>query len=374
MTQSLTAPQVLQAPTWSLAVAVRLAEDGPEAAREAVTERDLADAYSESWLQCCLRKGHPDIPFEDFRPRLVPLFRETGAPFCTGFALEATTPTGEAARCEFTVHGVGSTAVRAVQRLIASGSMKASDTYYYELLANRRPMLPPTRRGEAPAVEAISVTARNPTLTYLDVLLPPLLRQARTVGAVDERSYHVFYTEEALARAERCARKGARSQPPIETGAVLIGPLCSCPETGEFFLVVSDALEVHDAEGTEFTLTYSGQSWARIQAVLRARQARPATRAQRLAGQCHGHNFLPGGGAPPCAACHQVQECSRTSVFVSLQDRTWSRAVFSRQPWQLCHLFGLNARGEQVQCLYGLRDGRLLERGYHVLPEFRPKA
>ncbi len=107
---------------------------------------------------------------------------------------------------------------------------------------------------------------------------------------------------------------------------------------------------------------------------MKARQARPATRAHRILGQCHGHNFLPAGGAPPCEHCPTAKVCSRTSVFVSPDDRLWSRAVFSRQPWQLCHIFGLNARGEGVGSLFGLRDGQLLERGFHVIPEYPPRA
>ena len=121
-----------------------------------------------------------------------------------------------------------------------------------------------------------------------------------------------------------------------------------------------------------FSLSYSGKSWARIQAVLRARQAQPATRAQRIVGQSHGHNFLPNDGAPPCELCYKQELCARTSVFVSGDDRQWCRAVFHRQPWALCHIFGLNARHDQVDSLYGLSGGRLEERGFFVIDSFDP--
>jgi hypothetical protein len=359
----------LETPHGALSVALRLDENGPEVALEGVTEADLAEAVTEAWLQCCLRKGHPDVAIDDFHPRLLPLVRKDG-PRCSGFALEIDTPSGETARCEFTARSVASAATRAAQRLLNAGGRKADETYYYELLASRRPMLPVPPHDGAEKIGTFTVTAKHPPLTYLRVPLPPLLRRARTVGQVDQRDMHVFYTEEALARTERFARKGAAQEPPIETGAVQIGPLCSCQETGEFFVVVCEALEVLDAEGTEFSLTYSGKSWARIQTVMKVRQSQAATRAHRIVGQGHGHNFMPANGAPPCEHCHKVKECTRTSVFVSLDDRTWSRAVFSRQPWQLCHIFGLNARSEQVQRLFGLCDGRLLERGFHVIPEF----
>ncbi len=359
----------LETPQGALSVALRLDENGPEVALEAVTEADLAEALSEAWLQCCLRKGRPEVPIDDFQPRLLPLLRKDGRG-CAGFALEIDAPGGEIPRCEFTTRSVASAAMRAAQRLLTAGGMKEDQTYFYELIASGRPMLPVPRRDGIDDIGTFTVTAKHPLLAYLRVPLAPLLRRARTVGTVDQRDLHVFYTEEALARTERFARKGAAHEPPIETGAVQIGPLCSCPESGEFFVVVCEALEVLDAEGTEFSLTYSGKSWARIQTVMKIRQSQAATRAHRIVGQAHGHNFMPGNGAPPCEHCHQVKECTRTSVFVSPDDRTWSRAVFSRQPWQLCHIFGLNARGEQVQRLFGLCDGRLLERGFHVIPDF----
>jgi hypothetical protein len=59
-------------------------------------------------------------------------------------------------------------------------------------------------------------------------------------------------------------------------------------------------------------------------------------------------------------------------VFLSQDDRRWTRAVFARQPWQLCHIFGLAARGDRVHGLFGLHGGRLRERGFFVLPEFDP--
>ena len=103
---------------------------------------------------------------------------------------------------------------------------------------------------------------------------------------------------------------------------------------------------------------------------MKAMESQPATRTYRLVGQCHGHNFLPANGAPPCEVCPRLAVCGRSSVFVSTDDVSWARAVFRRQPWHLSHIFGLNARRENVHGLFGLRDGRLLERGFYVVPEF----
>ncbi len=56
----------------------------------------------------------------------------------------------------------------------------------------------------------------------------------------------------------------------------------------------------------------------------------------------------------------------------------WTRAVFPHEPYALCHIFGLTARHmrpnpDEVDTLYSIRDGRLLQRGYHIIDAFDPK-
>ena len=104
--------------------------------------------------------------------------------------------------------------------------------------------------------------------------------------------------------------------------------------------------------------------------MLRARQSQPATRTQRVLGQSHGHNFLPIEGAPPCEACAHVAVCSRTTAFLSGEDRQWCRAVFSGEPWQLSQVFGQNARREGVSAFFGQKGGELVERGFHLIDDF----
>jgi hypothetical protein len=355
---------------WSLSAVIRIDEDGPEITRESVTDADLADIKSEAWMEQCLRRGHPEISLEELRIDLVPIFKKGAGNKLAGLALYVYLPENEEPlRSEFTIHALQQAGERGAERLQRSGTLKFGDNYYYEIQAKPRPG---TVATASTAEELFTVTAKHPPLAYATVALPPLLAKAKTIGTIDDRMNHVFYTEDAWAKAERFARKGGDRSPPVETGAALIGYLCSCPESGEFFTVVVDALEAVDAEQTKFSLNYSDKSWSRIQTVVRARQSQPATRAQRMVGQCHGHNFLPAEGAPPCEMCSKVAVCTRTSVFVSSDDRDWSRAVFARQPWQLCHIFGLNARSEKVHALYGLRDGRLQERGFHIIPDFKP--
>ncbi|MEM1294305.1 MAG: hypothetical protein AAGH89_03000, partial [Verrucomicrobiota bacterium] len=62
------------------------------------------------------------------------------------------------------------------------------------------------------------------------------------------------------------------------------------------------------------------------------------------------------------------------NLFVSSDDKNWTRAVFSQQPWQLCHIFGLTARKDRINALFSLHDARLMRRGYHTIPGFDPAA
>jgi hypothetical protein len=351
---------------WGLTVRVRATPDGPPLESEPLEAADLNDVRSELWQDAYLRKGYPDVPLEDLDIRLRPIFLKGKTPLCAGIALEVRTPRNETVRSTFAIDAFSEVAGRAAARARRGGRLAEEDTYYYDLVAVRRP-----ERVEGPASDApgLVLTLKHPALDIVRMALPPLFERSEPVGAADDPgTCPVFYTRSALTKAERFSRQGARVRPPIETGAALVGVLGSCPESGEFFVLVADALEATDADGSGFALEYTSKTWTRLQAVLRAMRTQPATQAYRIVGQCHGHNFPP-AEAPLCAQCHTMKICSRTSVFVSAADRDWSRAVFSRQPWQLCHIFGLSARGEEVQALFGLRGNRLVERGYYILPD-----
>lgn len=79
----------------------------------------------------------------------------------------------------------------------------------------------------------------------------------------------------------------------VESGGALFGSLAACPETGEFFPVIRDAIAVQEAEEKKFSLAYSGATWVRLQQIQRARQAAYPARADRLLGQTHGCYLLP---------------------------------------------------------------------------------
>ncbi|HUT36078.1 MAG TPA: hypothetical protein VNE39_21500 [Planctomycetota bacterium] len=363
-------PSALGART--LAVALRTEADGPVVLCQPVTEGDLFDLYAEVWLATCLRKGHPEAPLDDLRVRLVPVLEKGHDSLCLGLIIEGVGPDGATARHAFPPAAFEEVAWRASQELIRAGQLKSGDLYFYDVVIDRRPVAELTLARSAASPAPFTVTARPTPLARLSVPLPPLVERAEAVGDVGEPWVPVFFTRAALEKAERFARRGALAPQPVETGCVLVGPLCSCPSTGEFFVVACEAIELLEAEGTEYSLTYSGATWAHVQATVRAVQAGPATHSYRIVGQAHGHNFPPHFGEKKCGECDQQPTCTLTSVFPSVADRRWTRAVFARQPWAICHIFGITARGGHAQALFGLRHGALAERGYYVLPDFAP--
>jgi len=354
------------APSCSLTVILRVESKGQTLTREPVMIADLAEARAEAWRECFLRKGWTRVPMAEADLRLVPIFTENSASLCTGFVFEGALPDGTTVRHEFSTRCLTDVAHRAGDRLVDLNILQAGQKFVYEVEAVHAP---PTSALLHGADAGFEITVKTQPLRVLSVPLRPLLQQARAENLLDDSVHPVFFTEEALHAAERYSRKGSRTNPPVETGAALAGVLCSSP-CGEFFSVVTEALEAVDAEKTQFSLTFSSRSWSRIQTVIRARQA--AQPAFRMLGQCHGHNFLPNEGQT-CEACPTRPTCDLTNLFVSSDDRTWSRAVFSQQPWGLCLIHGLSARSDRLHGLWGMQDGRLRERGYFVLPEFDPE-
>jgi hypothetical protein len=356
---------------FTFSVSVKLEPNGADATREPILATDLADIRSEAWL-VFLRSGHPVVGLEDLRMTLLPVWRNDRERVCRSLIMEAAGPEGHRIRFGFDIQALAHVADRASKRLVQSGILKPGGLYYFSVIADQE-----AGPRDAPATVERSgvgrVTVRHAPLVYRTVPLPSLLAGARVEGSV-EGSCPVFYTETVFREAEIYARRGADGESPEESGGVILGCLCSCPESGEFFVVATDVIEVRDADRTGFTLTYSSETWRRIQAVVRARQADPRTRSERIVGQCHGHNFLPDYGAKKCETCEKRPTCVLTSVFVSEQDLLWSKSVFVRQPWAFCHIFGLDARGEPTHGQFGFREGRLVRRGFYRIDDFPADA
>jgi hypothetical protein len=337
---------------------------GPVVAVEPVEERDLVDVVAEFWFQTDLRREGSASALGGLSARVRTVEREEPeiGTYIAGFELEADLAGGAKIARYFPRECLEHVAARRAKALLAEGKLEVGDLYYYAVVPSReeeeRIVRGPAGRG-APALASVPLRLVREGADTFDVL-------------PEDDDYPVFFTRDALERAERLSRKGGEAQPPVETGGLLSGPLCRCPETREIFSVVATVIEATQCEATKYSLTYSGATWSKIQTIVRAQQRQHATRHYRILGVSHGHNFLPFEGADPCEACEIAPVCTRSSAFLSGDDRTWSRAVFSGEPWQLSQVFGLDARSGPTETFYGQRDGSLARRGYHVIDELDP--
>ncbi|HXJ55956.1 MAG TPA: hypothetical protein VNU68_04750 [Verrucomicrobiae bacterium] len=354
----------------AFSVVLRDEETGAFLAREPVGPADLVGHANEAWRDGCLRKGCPGLSRSQVPLNIRAVLKQNPASpsptLCAGFGIDIILPDGRVTTTAFTVHSLSAVAARASEHLVALGKLNSGQTYTYQLHCQSH--LRPREPVAAPPVELeFDTNDRSPALSWLEMPLRPLLQQATPHDDIPEAGFQVFFTAAAFARAEQFARKGAVATPPVETGAVLLGVPCSCPDTGEFFVVVTDAYEVIGAEQKVFSLGYTDRSWNRIQAVVKARQK--ICPAFRLLGQAHGHNFLPAGGKT-CEACPSRLVCDLTNIYASQDDESWTRAVFAGAPYALCLIFGLTARADRIHGLFTQRDARLRQRGYLVLEHF----
>lgn len=384
------------------------AEDGgPIITSEPVRGRDVAEAMAELGFTAGLRRGGPPLALSDLSGTLRPRFGKTkgGERYCSGFSLETSQPSDKLTCCHFDRDLFEPVATRASRRLVEEGLLAKGDLYYFEIDIDSEETLvgpididgftePPRcaeleigpfiarsrwvpayrRRGlidEAYAREQLSSAGWPGSRAAAPVDGAAALADDDEV-ADDGLHYPVFYATGALEKAERVSRKGAARVPAVETGGLLLGRLCVCPETRQLFGVIDDVIEASGSEGTTYTLTFTAKTWARVQAVLAARQRNPATRSQRVLGQVHGHSFLPYDRGETCDGCPSQGKCQLSTAFLSLDDRSWCRSVFPREPWQLSHVFGLTPRREPVSAFYGQHGAALERRGYYVLADSPP--
>lgn len=340
------------------------AADGRELGRRPLADAQLLDLRGELWFNAYPRRGTLDVPQRLSSLVVAGKMRADGR--CDGFRAVFEGPDELRIERDYDVDLVGDTATSLVCQALADERLKRNDTYVWSV--RRDPAAGQPTRAEL----GFSVEVTDTPLEFVTGSFPALKAMAEAVGPIDDRDIPVFFLRQAWEKGERFARMGAERTPAVETGAVYVGVLAHCRETNEAFVVVEDALQLADAEQEEFSLTLTGATWVRVQAVLAAR--RKSRRAVRLLGQCHGHNFLPAGGAPPCEHCAKAEVCTRTSVFLSDDDRRFMRSVMPGQAYQLSYIAGFNARKEQVGSLYGIRDGRLAARGYYLIDRFEQSA
>jgi hypothetical protein len=338
---------------------------------EAVMSADLLPLRDETWWRG-VRAGQLPLDWRGLSLRVVP--GQKIGPCFRGFSLELSDGRRRFAH-RFSVHSLRDAAQRPIARLLEQKELKADDTVNYFLLAAPRDNGGPALA--AVSTSAIKATPRASSLILEEGSLAEHLAASHplTAGwaappenpaATGSDAMTVIFTPEAWENGHRYARRGKD----VESAAVWTGRLVRDSASGDVFALVDACLEAQHAAEDRYSVTFSGDTWGRVRALLDQRRAQLHRPHEIILGSVHGHNFAPAAdekGRQTCDACELRPTCSRTTAVASALDVGWHKSVFSGQPYAVLGIWGWTARGEEVWQLYGLAEGTLAPRGARLL-------
>jgi len=356
-----------------LVISIR-GDDKKLVAREQPSHRLLARLKEETWFRG-LRKGHlgPD-------PRAVAmtiLSPEGEDPSrLSTFLIELEDATGSY-RHRFSTGTLSAPAHRLLSKLREGGVLAEGAEVSIDVsLAPAAKCAPrkSTSRG-VPVGGRIVTTSMLPSFekARLDDYLTRSDRLTGGFGHLEEDdlanddSCPLFVTRGVWGDSRLMARRGGEQ----ESAAMWTGRLMQ-DSSGEIFIVIDSCMPAEKAIETQFSVAFSGETWAQLQERLEKRRQRLRRPSERFCASVHGHNFGPStddSGNAMCAACATAKVCGRTTASASTDDESWHRAVFGGQPWAVLLVYGWNARQEEDWRLYGLRDGGLHPRPLYLLQD-----
>lgn len=225
-----------------------------------------------------------------------------------------------------------------------------------------------TFRWEVVAVEAAEPEVRRPCVPDLETvdvarplpLVPGSLATFRAGGAAaggaePSGAIPVFVARDVLG-AVLAAAAEARD---VETGGVLVGRLRRDTASPELFVEVTAQLPAPHTRATATALTFTGDTWAALDAALAARGS-----DEILVGWWHAHlDWCRLRGCP----LERRRGCDASRPFFSREDLHFQAACFGA-PWHLGLLASDAAiTGGLTTTLFGWWQGMVVPRGFHVL-------
>jgi hypothetical protein len=337
------------------------AEDAKLLGRETVTVGDLALARDETWREA-LRVGKLDErePGE-FALRVLP-GKVTKSGRMEDYILELSDGNDVYQR-RFTTYSLAPVARRRAAVLLEAETLPEDGAYHFGITSVPRS----TRdQGNGEPKSAAKVISHTEPLVLEEAPLHKFLANSEPVPCETAEPLEepqpplpVFFAPGVWEAAFECARRGGEN----ESGGVLTGRLLRDTASPEIFLTVDACIEAEFADEQKLSVTFSGESWAKIREVLRFRRKRMNRPNERIVGAVHGHNFLPSAdknGVRTCEVCTVAKYCSRTTAVASTDDFQWHASVFGGgQPWAVSLIWGFTARGQDDWRLYHLNDATL---------------
>jgi hypothetical protein len=362
-------------------MSLKQGDDGRLLGREVVRSSDLSLVRDETWLEGVRKGTLPAVEPSLFSMNIVPGDRRDEG--MAGYGVELI-HNGDRHKRSFSIHSLAPVARRQLARLLERETVDADVQCGYRLNS-----VPSASASSAIAADeekdnfipadklAKRVTRRTEPIVFESAPLADFLRRsevmARANGSREEEAEDapmpVFTTSEAWAQGYELSRRGGE----CESAAVLTGRLMRDVDSPEIFLVIDACIEAEHAEESEVSVTFTGDTWARVRDVLRQRRKRLGRPHERICGTAHSHPWLPGKnekGEDSCDTCPKASTCDRTTAVASQADRNfWQTVHGAGQPWSVLLIHGLTATGADDWRLYHLADGSLVPRSIRCLKD-----
>jgi hypothetical protein len=325
---------------------------------------DFQLARDETWW-AGVRAGQLEPDLARYQLRIQPGEDRDGR--CAGYTVEITGDDRQY-RCHFPVVSMGDVAQRKVAELVSQEVMTPSQTYRYFLRA--------VPDGAESAGQDEVHTAKSKVVMELPAFesasLSDFLAHSEPMVGVSEPpkpwsrpAPEAFVTREVWDQGRKLAHLGGKN----ESAALFSGRLFRDTKSPEVFVLWDACLEAESAVEEEFSVTFTGKTWARAREMLNHRRKRIHPN-ELICGSVHRHPWYPGtdaSGRRTCEACPELKYCDRTTAHPSAADFQWHRSVFVGQPWATLLIWGYNAREQEDFRLYGLYNASFQERTIRLL-------
>jgi proteasome lid subunit RPN8/RPN11 len=301
-----------------------------------------------------LRRGifsHYDFRLDDavIRPRFYT--GDGGSPRVKGFEVSLPTPDGDEHSLAFDRRIFHNLVRRTGAELILAGKVPPGAILLYQ--ATAYPDDAPSGCGGF----AIELEAEAPDIP----VRPGSRKSLAPVQAWDAPrpgDFPVLLPQHVIEEAVEEARRAAER----EVGGVLLGHLRRDEDSGELYLEVTCLVPGEQTQATELSVTFTGQTWARVREVIAVRGE-----GEIFVGWMHSHPMRF------CAECPLPvpKECIDKVLFFSGDDEFLMELSFARP-----FMVGLLAAGEpRLEAalghapvrLFGWRNGLFEARGFEVI-------
>lgn len=300
-----------------------------------------------------LRRGQAAVSHE---ARVEPLWHEElGAPYVQGFRL-VLAGEGDDVAGTFANDYLRDLAQAKASALVARGELVTGQRFRYVVMAQ-----PSSAAVASPARVRFRQGSAGATETS-KAALDGYLGRASFVGVPNETDLPVFVPRPILQELTTLYRAaGAR-----ETGGILVGHLRQDPAVPEVFLEMTAQVPARRAEAGLAHLTFTAETWTDVRAALALRR-----RGEVWLGWWHTHPAREWSEAAHEAEKERGSAAQAEVVsgaFFSSHDIALHRTVFFRGYCVGLVVSDLGSEQETFS-LFGWRDGRVVNRGFHVLEE-----